>query len=204
MQKSRLIFIDDSGDPGLKNVSTDYLVMSAVIFDDPNEAGRAAGIMREFKYRHHMRPEYELKFNKLKKSLVKEILQDVEAVDFKVIALYSRKQDSNLPWGHGIYEWSISELLKIIDVSGTSVHIDGRGNRAQVRKYRTYIRQELSKAKIRAKEIKFEDSAKSILTQLADLVVGAVRRSIETGKTDHKAYIKIIQRHIDKVYRLDR
>jgi len=49
MRAKQLIFIDDSGDAGIKARSSSHLVMAAVVFNDDLVAEEAALAMRKFR-----------------------------------------------------------------------------------------------------------------------------------------------------------
>ena len=51
-------------------------------------------------------------------------------------------------------------------------------------------------------KIKFEDSVATDLLQLADLVAGAVNRSLQPDKTDAQRYIEIFRGKIVKLKKL--
>lgn len=203
MQNFRLIFVDDSGNPDPQNTATKHLVMTAVIFDSPRDSARAAEAIRNFKKQHKMRPEYELKFYKLKKSLIKDVLCDLNKISYKIVVAYidKRKFRRRHPRFQvkKIYNWLMGELLKMIGTDEASVHIDGRANHKQVELATTYLRKELRRHGYRAKEIVFEDSKKVELIQMADLVAGSVRRYLDADKTDYMEYVNIFKQHISKM-----
>lgn len=61
---------------------------------------------------------------------------------------------------------------------------------------KTYLRHELNSNNDLNLDIKFEESVKTNLLQLADLVAGAINRSLQPDKTDSKTYLKIIRKKI--------
>lgn len=203
MQKFRLVFVDDSGDPDPQNTSTKHLVMAAVIFDSPTDSAQAAETIRSFKKQHKMRPEYELKFYKLKKSLIREVLHNLNKIHYRVVIAYINKKEFRKAHPRfqtkNIYNWFIGELLRQVEVDRASVHIDGRANHEQIEQATTYLRKELRKYGQRAKEIVFEDSKKVELIQMADLIAGSARRYLDASKTDYAEYINILQPHIDNM-----
>ena len=119
MQKFRIIFIDDSGDPGLKAVSSRFLVFAAVVFDTPEPVAEVEGILNEFKRRRYLREKYELKFNKLRKSLILELLKYVRHIDFRVSVVYIDKRKPLPIQKYNLYGWGISELLKVVEANKT-------------------------------------------------------------------------------------
>ncbi|MDO8610392.1 MAG: DUF3800 domain-containing protein [bacterium] len=51
------------------------------------------------------------------------------------------------------------------------------------------------------KNCKFIDSKENVLIQMADMIVGSIRRSYDQEKTDKEVYKKIIQKHIEDEWR---
>lgn len=82
--------------------------------------------------------------------------------------------------------------MKCIPLENTKIKIDGRSGRQNMLKTITYLRHAVGINKDGA-EIKFEDSCKNNLLQMADLIAGAINRSLNRDKTDANVYIKIIK-----------
>ena len=64
------VFIDESGDSGFKTEkgSSEAFVISLIIFDEELEAEKTAVQIKEFKKSINKTLNYEIKFNKLKRS----------------------------------------------------------------------------------------------------------------------------------------
>ena len=91
MRAKQLIFIDDSGDAGIKAHSSSHLVMSAVVFNDDLLAEEVALEMRKFKRQLGWTDDHEYKFNKTKKDYVKQVLRLVSGYDFAIYAIVVNK-----------------------------------------------------------------------------------------------------------------
>jgi hypothetical protein len=65
-----LVFIDDSGDPGFKlgKGSSDFFIISAVIFDDTLEAEKTALAIKTLRRELGFSDKVEFKFNKSNKN----------------------------------------------------------------------------------------------------------------------------------------
>jgi len=55
----QLVFIDDSGDPGLKSVSSNNFVMAAVFFTDKKIAEALSGIISDYRRSLGWRDDYD-------------------------------------------------------------------------------------------------------------------------------------------------
>ena len=206
----QLVFIDDSGDPGFKSVSSDNFVMAAALFIDSKNA---VSVMREIgSYRKELgwRYNHEFKFTKNPKNIVIELLKRVNQYDFRVYAVYIDKDDFRkitpgmVPFfdKERLYNWMIKELLQEMPIKTAKITIDGRSSKQNMRNTKTYLRREISGDGVKV-DIKFEDSARADLLQLADIIAGSVNRSLQTNKTDTKKYISMLGSKIAKIRKID-
>ena len=206
----QLIFIDDSGDPGFKSVSSDNFVMAAALFIDPKNA---ESVMREIgSYRKELgwRYNHEFKFTKNPKNIVMELLKRVNQYDFRVYAVYIDKVDFRkitpgmVPFfdKERLYNWMIKELLREMPIKTAKITIDGRSSKQNMRNTKTYLRREISGDGVKV-DIKFEDSTRADLLQLADIIAGSGNRSLQTNKTDTKKYISMLGSKIAKIRKID-
>ena len=124
MRTKQFIFIDDSGDPGVKRHSSSHFVMAAVVFNDDLVAEETALTMRKFRRQLGWTDDHEYKFNKTKKDYIKQVLRLVSRYDFSVYAVVVNKNKySSMP--KNLYYDSISELLRIILLKNAFIKIDG-------------------------------------------------------------------------------
>jgi uncharacterized protein YqkB len=75
-----LVFIDDSGDAGFKfeKGSSEFFVISAVIFDDSLEAEKTAISIKELRRELFKRDDVEFKFNKSRKTIRIKFLESIK------------------------------------------------------------------------------------------------------------------------------
>lgn len=198
MKAKQLIFIDDSGDAGIKIHSSSHLVMSAVVFSDDLVAEEVALEMRKFRRQLGWSDDHEYKFNKTKKDYIKQVLHLVSGYDFAVYAVVVNKsQFKTMP--KNLYNDSISELLRLVPLSQASIKVDGSSGTDYTKRAVSYIRKNTNVETGQIREIKFGDSKENVLLQLADLVASSIFRSTQTSKADHKDYINILAKHIAEV-----
>lgn len=203
----QLIFVDDSGDPGLKNASSSNFVMAAALFINPKVATELSKRISEYRKSLGWRDNYEFKFAKIRKDIIIELLKIIVTYDFKIYAVYVNKMDFKQTAvvidKEKLYNWTIKELLLMMPIKGAKIEIDGRSSRQNMRKTATYLRREINADKSKKVQIKFEDSVDDNLIQLADLIAGSINRSINADKTDSKVYFNIIKSKICKIKKIN-
>ncbi|MBQ3271610.1 DUF3800 domain-containing protein [Candidatus Saccharibacteria bacterium] len=202
----QLVFIDDSGDPGFKKVSSSNFVMAAALFINPEVAMSLSERISDYRKSLGWRDDYEFKFAKIRKDIIIELLRIVSDYDFQIYAAYvdkaSFRQTAPIIDKEKLYDWTIKELLSMMPIEEAKIEIDGRSGKQNMRRTATYLRREVNHDGSKKLEIKFEDSVDDNLIQLADLIAGSINRSM-TNKTDSKVYIDIIKSKISEIRRID-
>ncbi|MCL2001993.1 DUF3800 domain-containing protein [Candidatus Saccharibacteria bacterium] len=203
--KKQLVFIDDSGDPGLKKGSSTHFVMACAVFMSDEVAEQVAAEFKKFRKDRNLKEDYEFKFYTTDKGLVEKLLTIVAKYDFTINAIYLDKSNPKhkdllyLVPQPKLYNWAIKELLSKLPLKDARIRIDGRSSKRYMQGTKTYLRQELNKNSHKILNIKFEDSMKNDLIQLADLVAGSVNRSLQKDKSDSRNCLKIIKSKIDSI-----
>jgi hypothetical protein len=198
MKAKQLIFIDDSGDAGIKAHSSSHLVMAAVVFNDDLVAEETALAMRKFRRQLGWTDDHEYKFHKTKKDYIKQVLRLVSQYDFAVYAVVVDKgRFKALP--KNLYNDTISELLRLMPLKHASIKVDGGSGSDYAKRAVSYIRKNAHTKVGQISEIKFADSKENVLLQLADLVASSLYRATQTGKSDSQDYIAILEKHLAAV-----
>ena len=201
-----LVFIDDSGDPGFKfnKGSTNFFVISLVIFDDELEAEKTAVAIKDLKRTLNFPDDMEFKFFRSSNNVRKEFLQTVNFFKFRVRSLVIDKtlvRSEELRGNkNSFYAYAIKTVLKYSDktVSNAKIKIDGSGDRIFRKSFLSYLKRELSSGHKRIiQNCKIVNSSGNVLIQMADMIAGSVRRSYDISKKDHLVYKSIIKKHIE-------
>jgi len=201
-----LVFIDDSGDAGFKlgKGSSEFFVISAVIFDDNLEAEKTAVAIKELRRELKFSDNVEFKFNGSRKDIRENFLSAINNFNFKVRSLVVDKKlirsDELKNNKDSFYSYAIKMLLKYSNNSiiNASIKIDGSGDRIFRKTFLSYLKKQLnSKQNKVIKCCRLVDSKSNVLVQMADMVAGSVRRSYDINKTDHRIYKGIIKKHIE-------
>lgn len=125
----KYMYIDESGDCGEKG--SKYLILSALIVDDPLPLDRIIKNMRRNKYHKELQKAYEIKANKSSKDLIKYMLSklnEVEKAKVFYIVLEKKKifSDYLKNNSHKLYNYVGGKLAKniILDEFDVEIRID--------------------------------------------------------------------------------
>ena len=196
------VFVDDSGDAGLRKSNTKQLVVAAVIIIDENKRKLLSDGIDLFRRRLGWNELDEFKFSKTNKKTLVELVDFIKGFDFKAYAVVLDKKELDpsqiAKSGNSIYNFTIKELLLRISKNDQIVFIDGQANKDNAQKTRTYLRQSLREHGIEKVSIRFVDSRKDSLVQLADIIAGAIARSYK-DRTDAQKYLNLLKNKIVKI-----
>ena len=178
---------------------------------DSEVAESAMGVISGYRKSLGWRDNHEFKFTKNPKDIVAELLRMVSSYDFGIYGVYIDKSDfreiapSMAPFfdKEKLYNWTIKELLKNIPLEKAKITIDGRSTKQHQKETAMYLRRELHGPSEMKLEFKFDDSVKTDLLQLADLIAGSINRSLQLDKTDSQRYISLIRDKIINLQRID-
>jgi hypothetical protein len=201
----QFLAIDDSGDAGLRNSNTDQLIIAAVIIADEEKRKLLTEAINLFRRRMGWVELHEFKFHKTEKRILVDLIDFIKGFDFKAYVVVLDKRDINPSRVQksmvSLYNHALKELLLRVSVNDQVVIIDGEAAKKHAGKVRAYLRQNLKANGIEKTTIRFVDSRKDSLVQLADIIAGAVARSYK-DKTDAQKYIKLLKDKIVKIERI--
>jgi len=204
-----LVFIDDSGDPGFKidKGSSKVFVICCVIFDDELEAERAAIKIKELRRELKKSDHFEFKFNKSNKKYRIKFLERIKDSDFRIRAIIMPKDvihSEELKTSKtSFYNYTIKLVLKHSTgkIKKAKIRLDGHGDRTFRRELLAYLRHNLDTAdKGMIKDLRFRDSKRDVLIQMADMVAGAISRTFQKDKNDCKIYWDIIKKRKEDIW----
>ena len=195
-----LVFIDESGDPGMKRKdgSSRLFIVTAVIFEDNEEAQRCDVRINEIRGLLGVNHRFEFHFNKCCDRYRKVFLERVSDANFFYHAIVLNKAKL---WGEGfkyknsfykyaaslVFENAKSQLLQ------AKVVVDKRGNQEFRTELAKYLKGRMNDGqKVLIKKVSMESSHSNNLLQLADMVSGAVFRSFDTSKANRKEFRKLL------------
>ena len=196
-----LVFIDESGDTGLKldGRSSPNLIVTLVLFDDRAQAEAADRRIRDLKRELGVHPEFEFHFNKLRQDWRERFLRELSAFEFFYFSVVLKKAElteKGLRNPAALYRYTCSLVFECAKpyLNEATVVMDGTGSQQFRRELATYLRKKVNEPGDGGKyirKVKLQDSHKNHLLQLADMVCGAVARSF-TEKPQAEACRKLI------------
>lgn len=184
-----LVLIDESGDTGFKLTrgSSSHFVMAMVIFDSEADAECASAAIQDL--RAQLRVETEFKFSKSHAHVKDAFFRCVCAHRFRVRALVV---DKSVIYSGALrtrkelfYNYFVKLLLEHNNsrLADARVKIDGSGDRHFKNELNVYLRRQLHQGQVRS--VKFAESHRDNLIQLADMVAGAILRSYRSSDREH-------------------
>jgi len=197
-----LVFIDESGDPGLKieKGSSRFFTVSLVIFEDKEEAlacdQRITLLKRELGWEENSEFHFKRNSDKIRRAF----LQAVAPYNFFYYGIVINKEPEKL-WGEGFrnkssfYKYACSLVFQNAKdkLENSTVAIDQSGNLDFRRQLAKYLRRKLNEeGKKLIKKVKMQRSRGNNLLQLADYIAGVINRSVQGRKKFAEEYRKII------------
>lgn len=198
-----LIFIDESGDTGLKLTqgSSAYFVLAFLVFNENINAEECDGAIADFRNKLGWKDNQEFHFKKNSDFIRNKLLLIVStcSFDYYVVVIDKAKLvrlHGYLGVGQDFYQLACSlaakELLGIF--KDAVVVLDGQEKPEFLESIKRSLKSGKDK-KFFIKKIKMQDSRKNNLLQLADYIAGVINRSISDKKKDAGKHRGIIKKH---------
>lgn len=193
-----LVFIDESGDPGLKLTagSSTYFVIALVVFEDNEEA--LACDQRIQLLKHELgRDNEEFHFKRNSDKVREAFIKAVGPYEFFYYAIILNKRGL---YGDGFkdkksfYKYACNLLFENAKekLVHATVVIDKSGSLDFQRQLARYLRKRINNDLKRIKSLKMQRSAGNNLLQLADYIAGIVNRSVQHKKKKFENFRKMI------------
>jgi hypothetical protein len=196
-----LVFIDESGDSGLKidKGSSKLFTVSLVVFEDNDEAEACDKRIELLKRELGWEPQGEFHFKRNSDKVRETFLKAVSPYNFFYYGVVINKDPKKL-WGEGfknkesfykyacglVFENAKDKLNKAIVVIDKSGSLEFRNHLAKYLRKRINIKDKL------IKDVKMQRSTGNNLLQLADYVAGIINRSVIEGEKKTNKFRKIV------------
>jgi hypothetical protein len=194
-----LVFVDESGDSGMKKKdgTSELFVISAITFNDNQDAEACDRRISELRQECFRGKNVEFKFNKCCDDFREKFLKAVAAFDFFYLAFGLNKAKLYGPgfnYKEPFYKYTAKLLFENAKpyLRDASVMIDRSGNREFRQQLEKYLKSRINTDREIIRKVKTETSHSNNLLQLADMVCGAVARSLRQDKADRFKFRKII------------
>ncbi|WP_337860158.1 DUF3800 domain-containing protein [Ferroplasma sp.] len=192
------IYIDESGDLGLSSNSSNVIIISAIITDNPAQFDRIIKNARRNKFKKELRKAKEIKFNKssleLKEYLISKLNETTGCYGVHCILdkskLYSpylkQKKDK-------LYNYIAGDLASLINLNSNNVEVridKSKGKYILRKDFNEYFKFKLKNgSKVGVVEIYHSNSENFSGIQMADVVAGAAYQKYNNNNAN---YIDII------------
>ncbi len=195
-----LVFLDESGDPGLKvdKGATPYFVVALVVFEENEEAEALDTRIKLLKQEMGLSKRFEFKFNKTSKALKQQFLNAVSSYNFfyfGIVIVKSKLYGEGFKVKESFYKYACSLIFENAKpyLRDAIIVIDGSGSKNFRMQLQKYLKKKMNQGAERLiKKVKLQDSWKNNLLQLADMVAGSISRSL-SAKSDSDLYKGIIK-----------
>jgi len=196
-----LVFIDESGDPGMPpgGSRSEYFTVTMVIIEDHDEAAAIEQRIALLRCELGLADGFEFHFSKLKRAWREEFLRSLASYEwfyFSVVLNKAKLTGKGFQFPDPFYKYTCGLVFQNAKphLSDAIVVIDGSGGREFRTQLSTYLRKRINvggDAPKLIRKVKLQDSRKNSLLQLADMVCGAVARSYSTPD-EHSCFRKLI------------
>jgi len=189
-----LVFIDESGDTGLKieKGATRYFVIVMIVFEDNEEALACDRRIDLLRRELSVPPDFEFHFHKNSNRIREEFFRAVFPYQFFYYGIVINKQklfgegfrvkESFYKYAAGLLFQNAKEKLE-----RATVIIDESGQQLFKYQLASYLRKRINTTDRRhIHKVKMQDSKRNNLLQLADMIAGAINRSLVDGKNEKK------------------
>ena len=200
------VILDESGDPGVDGSNTSHFIVAAVVIVSETEKQRLTNAVDQYRKKLGWKETHEFKFNTTKKEIIEELIINIRDYDFSAYAIVLDKTkipvtpdiiDSN-----SLYYYIMKELLVKLDLKNPYITIDGIGGKQYKQRVIAYLRHNLKATGVDKCEIKFSDSKKDSLIQIADIVAGSVARSYRDDRTEAKKFLGLLGNKITQIFEM--
>jgi hypothetical protein len=203
-----LVFFDESGDPGMagKPSQSKLFVVVSVIFEDHDEAHACDERISLLRRELRLPSDFEFHFSKNHPNIRRAFLQAVMPYEWFFVGVVVRKEKL---YGQGFkFKGPFYKYLTGLVFSNAKPYLsdaivvcDETGSGKFKSELATYLRKKVDLSGRLIKKVKTEDSKTNNLTQMADMVCGALHRWAKGGKADSREYRNIIRHRELRVQR---
>ncbi len=196
-----LVFIDESGDSGLKlgEGSSEYFVISLVVFEDHEEALACDQRIDLLRRELGLRPAEEFHFKRNSDNLKDAFIRAVVPYNFFYYAIVLNKKylyGEGLKNKQSFYKYACGLVFENAKekLDGATVVIDESGSLDFRKQLDSYLRRKMNdtSSRKRIKKVKMERSVSNNLLQLADYIAGIVNRAVQGKKKNALKYRQMI------------
>jgi hypothetical protein len=195
-----LVVVDESGDAGLKigKGSSRFFSLALVLFEESHEVEAVDNRINQLRQELGLHKLFEFKFNRCNLRFQEAFLHAVSPYNFFFLGIVIDK--SKLPRAQFKQKGSFYKYAAALAFTNArpyfdeaTVIIDGSATKDFRLEFGSYLRQRVNEGDTRhIRKVKFKDSAKNNLLQLADMIAGAISRTF-SDKSDSVHAFEIVK-----------
>lgn len=203
-----LVFVDESGDTGMrleKRGTSQFFVVTAVIFEDREEAEACDEAIKQLRESLGWRVDSEFHFSRLNREHRLRFLSHVAEFQFFYFSIVLNKAKLTGPgfqFKDPFNKYAVNLVFQNAKphLTNATVIIDGKGELRFRRELQAYLKKRVNdEDQSVIRKVKLEASHTNNLLQLADIVCGAIARSLQPNKPDARDYRRVIRHREIKV-----
>ena len=197
-----LVFVDESGDTGLKlgQGSSNFFTVVLVVFEENDEAQAADARIALLRRELRKPADFEFHFKENSDSVRQAFLEAMVRYNFFYFAFVVNKQalyTDSLPTTAAFYHYACGLIFESAKpyLDNALVKIDASGGRKFQRQLAAYLKTKINTSGAATRHIDSvtaNDSRRSNMLQLADMVCGAVARSYRADKAQPDRFRRIV------------
>ena len=183
----KLVFVDESGNPGIKDEQGEFVIVGVVVIEE-NDLAKISEEFSKIKQRMNWGADFEFKFSKTNKNIIIKLLKSLSNINFEIYALIFDKKNISTN-GQTIYNRLLCDLIKEMRIENADILVDGKTSRRNKNSVASFFRKELSK---NGNKLRYGNSKSYDGLQLADLIAGTIHRfyASKKGGIDFMSIIK--------------
>ena len=193
----KLVFVDESGNPGIKNEQGEFIIAAVVVLDEGTYL-KIDSFMDGYKKALGWSDDAEFKFSKTKKQIIIDFLSQITKYNFEVYAVVFNKKSKIDKDKMSLYNRILAKLLLEIGIDDANIVIDGNVGRNYRNKTRAYIRNISRKG---FKKFGYGNSKSFNGIQLADLMVGSIHKRY-SNKIGSQIFYELIKSKVKFIQEL--
>lgn len=203
-----LVVIDESGCSGFKleKGSTPIFVVAMVVFEQFSDAEATSSAIAKLREQRHVKPEF--KFSKSCSNVRDAFFDTISIFNFRVRSLVVKKSaiySSRLRTDSDcFYNYFVRSLMShdAGRLRNARIKIDGSGDKEFRLALNTYLKKQLGSGKVHS--IRFAESHRDNLVQLADMCAGAIARSYKGETRDNNdRWLTKLRPRVDDIWEFE-
>lgn len=195
-----LCFVDESGDTGLKvgKGSSRFFTIAMVMFSEHDEATACDQRISLLRRELGIPKEYEFHFSETPAKIKKAFFEAVLPYNFFYFAITINKPalyGEGFKFKGSFYKYTCNLVFENAKqhLDNSTVVFDGSGSRQFKQELQLYLKRKMNEeGTSRIQKVKVQDSHKNNLIQLADMICGALSRSMKIKDKHRHEFRKMI------------